>query len=287
MMEKLRHYVHLVRLDRPIGIYLLLWPTLWALWIAAEGVPDLTILFVFVAGVVLMRSAGCAINDYADRDFDPHVARTKARPLAAGHIVPQEALIVFIVLVLIAFLLELLLNGLTIALSVVAVILAATYPFMKRFHHLPQVHLGAAFSWAIPMAFTAVTGEMPPLVAWLLFIAAVLWTTAYDTMYAMCDRDDDLKIGVKSSAILFGKHDRLVVGVLQALTLLLLLVVGMISGRGGWFWLGLLLATGFSVYQQWLIRNREPMPSLRAFLNNHWLGMTVFLGLALDYAFIG
>lgn len=287
MMEKLRHYAHLVRLDRPIGIYLLLWPTLWALWIAAEGMPDLTILFVFVVGVVLMRSAGCAINDYADRDFDPYVARTKARPLAAGHIAPQEALAVFIVLVVIAFLLELLLNGLTIAMSVVAVILAATYPFMKRFHHLPQVYLGAAFSWAIPMAFTAVTGEMPPLVAWLLFIAAVIWTTAYDTMYAMCDRDDDLKIGVKSSAILFGKHDRLIVGVLQVLTLLLLLVVGMMSGRGVWFWLGLLLAAGFVVYQQWLIRNREPMPSLRAFLNNHWLGMVVFLGLALDYAFIG
>lgn len=284
MMEKLRHYVHLVRLDRPIGIYLLLWPTLWALWIAAEGFPDLTILFVFVAGVVLMRSAGCAINDYADRDFDPHVARTRTRPLAAGHIAPKEAVLVFAVLAFIAFLLELLLNGLTIALSVVAVILAVTYPFMKRFHHLPQVHLGAAFSWAIPMAFTAVTGEIPPLVAWLLFVAAVLWTTAYDTMYAMCDRDDDLKIGVKSSAILFGKQDKLIIGLLQGLTLLLLAVVGVMSERGSWFWLGMLIAAGFSVYQQWLIRNREPMPSLRAFLNNHWLGMAVFAGLVLDYA---
>ncbi len=284
MMEKLRHYAHLVRLDRPIGIYLLLWPTLWALWIAAEGFPDLTVLFVFVAGVVLMRSAGCAINDYADRDFDPHVARTRTRPLAAGHIAPKEAVLVFAVLAFIAFLLELLLNGLTIALSVVAVILAATYPFMKRFHHLPQVHLGAAFAWAIPMAFTAVTGEMPPLVAWLLFVAAVLWTTAYDTMYAMCDRDDDLKIGVKSSAILFGAYDRLIIGILQVLTLLLLALVGVMSGRGIWFWLGMLIAVGFSVYQQWLIRNREPMPSLRAFLNNHWLGMAVFAGLVLDYA---
>lgn len=285
MMEKLRHYAKLVRLDRPIGIYLLLWPTLWALWIAAQGIPDITILFVFVAGVVLMRSAGCAINDYADRDFDPHVARTKSRPLATGDISPKEALGVFAVLALAAFLLALQLNGLTIALSVVAVLLATTYPFMKRFHHLPQVHLGAAFSWAIPMAFTAVRGEMPPLSAWLLFSAALLWTTAYDTMYAMCDRDDDLKIGVKSTAILFGQHDRLIIAVLQALTLLLLGIVGLLNGLGGWYWLGLLAAAGFSAYQQWLIRHREPLPSLRAFLNNHWLGMVVFVGLALDYAF--
>jgi 4-hydroxybenzoate polyprenyltransferase len=285
MMAKLQHYAHLVRLDRPIGIYLLLWPTLWALWIAAEGVPDFTILLVFIAGVVLMRSAGCAINDYADREVDPHVARTKTRPLAAGHITPHEALGVFAVLGLTAFALALLLNRLTIALSVVAVLLAATYPFMKRFHHLPQVHLGVAFAWAIPMAFTAVTGEMPPLVAWLLFLAAVLWTTAYDTMYAMCDREDDLKIGVKSTAILFGQHDRLAVGVLQVLTLLLLLWVGILSGFGIWYWLGLLVAAGLSVYQQWLIRHREPIPSLRAFLNNHWLGMAVFIGLAADYAF--
>ncbi|MGB5599110.1 MAG: 4-hydroxybenzoate octaprenyltransferase [Thiothrix litoralis] len=284
-MEKLHHYARLVRLDRPIGIYLLLWPTLWALWIAAEGVPDLTILLVFVAGVVLMRSAGCAINDYADREVDPHVARTKTRPLAAGLITPKEALGVFAVLGILSFLLVLLLNGLTIALSLVAVLLAATYPFMKRFHHLPQVHLGAAFAWAIPMAFTAVTGEMPPLVAWLLFLAAVLWTTAYDTMYAMCDREDDLKIGVKSTAILFGQHDRLLIGVLQVLTLLLLAWVGILSSLGGGYWFGLLVAAGLSVYQQWLIRQREPLPSLQAFLNNHWLGMAVFIGLAVDYAF--
>ncbi|MDQ5768282.1 4-hydroxybenzoate octaprenyltransferase [Thiothrix subterranea] len=285
MMSKWRHYAHLIRLDRPIGIYLLLWPTLWALWIAAEGVPNLLVLLVFMAGVVLMRSAGCAINDYADRDVDPHVARTKTRPLAAGHITPREALGVFAVLGLSAFALVLLLNGLTIALSVVAVLLAATYPFMKRFHHLPQVHLGAAFAWAIPMAFTAVTGTLPPLVAWLLFLAAVLWTTAYDTMYAMCDREDDVKIGVKSSAILFGQHDRLIIGFLQILTLLLLVAVGILSERGLWYWLGLLVAALFSVYQQWLIRAREPQPSLQAFLNNHWLGMAVFAGIAADYAF--
>lgn len=282
-MEKLRHYVKLVRLDRPIGIYLLLWPTLWALWIAAQGIPDLGILFIFIAGVVLMRSAGCAINDYADRDFDPHVERTKARPLAAGQITGKEALGVFAALTLVAFCLALQLNALTITLSVVAVLLAVTYPFMKRFHHLPQVHLGAAFSWAIPMAFTAVTGEMPPLVAWLLFVAALLWTTAYDTMYAMCDREDDLKIGVKSTAILFGQHDRLAVGVLQVLTLLTLAWVGMLAGRGVWYWMSLLVAAGLSVYQQWLIRERDPQLSLRAFLNNNWLGMAVFIGLAVDY----
>lgn len=284
MTGKLHAYARLIRLDRPIGIYLLLWPTLWALWFAAEGVPDAIILLVFIAGVVLMRSAGCAINDYADREIDPHVSRTRTRPLATGDITPKEALAVFAVLALAAFLLALQLNTLTIGLSVVAVLLAATYPFMKRFHHLPQVHLGAAFAWAVPMAFTAVTGEMPPLLAWLLFLATVLWTTAYDTMYAMCDRDDDLQIGVKSSAILFGRHDRLVVGLLQLATLALLLIIGLLAERGVWYWLGWLIAGGLSVYQQWLIRKREPLPSLRAFLNNHWLGMAVFIGLVMDYA---
>lgn len=282
-MEKFQHYIRLVRLDRPIGIYLLLWPTLWALWIAAAGVPDLAILFIFVMGVILMRSAGCAINDYADRDFDAHVQRTNQRPLATRQITSQEALAVFGILTLFAFLLALGLNTLTLALSGVAVLLAVTYPFMKRFHHLPQVHLGAAFSWSIPMAFTAITGEMPPLIAWLLFMATLLWTTAYDTMYAMCDREDDLKIGIKSSAILFGQYDRLIIGILQVLTLVLLGVVGVLANRGYWYWLGLLVACGFGIYQQWLIRKREPMPSLRAFLNNHWLGMAIFAGLAIDY----
>jgi len=282
-MEKLRHYMHLVRLDRPIGTYLLLWPTLWALWIAAEGVPNLGILFVFVAGVVLMRSAGCAINDYADRDFDAHVQRTQSRPLAAGHIAPKEALWVSAVLALVAFLLALYLNTLTVELSVVAALLAVTYPFMKRFHHLPQVHLGAAFSWAVPMAFTAVTGEMPSLVAWLLFFAAVLWTTAYDTLYAMCDREDDLRIGLKSSAILFGRHDRLIIAVLQVLMLASLATVGVLTGRGVWYGLSLLVAVGLSAYQQWLIRARDPQQSFHAFLNNNWLGMVVFVGLVADY----
>lgn len=284
-MEKLRLYAQLIRLDRPIGIYLLLWPTLWALWLAAQGFPDPKLLLIFIAGVVLMRSAGCAINDYADRHVDPHVARTKTRPLAAGLISAQEALWVFTLLVGAAFLLVLLLNWQTIALSVVAVLLAASYPFMKRWHHLPQVHLGAAFAWAIPMAFTAHTETMPPLSAWLLFLATLLWTTAYDTMYAMCDRDDDLKIGVKSSAILFGQHDRLIIGILQTLTLLLLGAVGWLNQLGNVYWLGLVAASGFALYQQWLIRHREPRASLQAFLNNHWFGMAVFLGLAFDYAF--
>lgn len=284
MNEKLSHYARLIRLDRPIGIYLLLWPTLWALWIAAEGFPPGDILLIFVAGVVLMRSAGCAINDYADRDFDPHVQRTQTRPLAAGLITPNEALGVFAVLTLLAFLLALHLNRLTLLLSGIAVLLAITYPFMKRFHHWPQLHLGAAFAWAIPMAFTAIRGEMPPPVAWLLFVAALVWTTAYDTMYAMCDRDDDLKIGIKSTAILFGQHDRLIIGVLQLLVLLLLAGVGYLSALGGWYWLGLLVASSLGIYQQWLIRQREPLPSLQAFLNNHWLGMAIFAGIAADYA---
>lgn len=284
MLRKLRLYAQLVRLDRPIGIYLLLWPTLWALWIASGGMPPLGILAVFIAGVVLMRSAGCAINDYADRDFDGHVTRTRNRPLATGQVSPKEALAVFMVLSLLAFLLVLQLNALTIAMSVVAVLLAASYPFMKRFHHLPQAHLGAAFAWGIPMAFTAVTGQLPPLGAWLLFLATLVWTVAYDTMYAMYDRADDLKIGVKSTAILFGHYDRLIIGILQATALALLLAVGWLQNLGVWYGLGLLAAAGFALYQQWLIRKRDPQASLRAFLNNHWLGMAVFLGLAMDYA---
>jgi 4-hydroxybenzoate polyprenyltransferase len=283
-LDRLSHYAHLVRLDRPIGIFLLLWPALWALWIAAEGIPDPLILFVFVAGVVLMRSAGCAINDYADRHIDPHVERTRNRPVAAGMVSPREALWVFVILSLLAFGLVLLLNRLTLALSLVAIVLAATYPFMKRFHYLPQVHLGAAFGWAIPMAFAAQTGAMPPPVAWLLFIAALLWTTAYDTMYAMADREDDLRIGVKSSAILFGEADRVIIAVLQALLILTLVLIGTHAGLGRPYYLGIVFATGLGLYQQWLIRGREPRACFRAFLNNNWFGLVIFAGIALDYA---
>ncbi len=282
--QRLGAYARLIRLDRPIGIFLLLWPTLWALWIAGEGHPDWRVVVVFVAGVVLMRSAGCAINDYADREFDPHVARTRTRPLAAGEISPREALGVFVLLCLLAFALVLTLNSLTIRLSVVAVLLAASYPFMKRFHYLPQVHLGAAFGWAIPMAFAAQTGEFPPPVAWLLFLGNLLWTTAYDTLYAMADREDDLKVGVKSTAILFGDLDRVMVGLLQGLFLLALWLAGRQVGLDGWWLAGLAVAAGLMLRQQWLVRDRDPAACFRAFLENNWVGAAIFVGLVLDYA---
>lgn len=284
LIERLHQYALLVRLDRPIGIYLLLWPALWALWIGAEGVPNLWVLLVFISGVTLMRSAGCAINDYADRDIDPHVARTRMRPIAAGRVSPREALGVFAVLSLIAFALVLSLNLLTIALSGVALLLAASYPFMKRLHHLPQVHLGAAFAWAVPMAFTAQSGQLPPLIAWLLFLATLLWALVYDTFYAMADREEDLRIGVKSSAILFGRADRLITALFQLLLLALLALIGILAQRGAIYFTALLVAAGLALYQQWLIRERAPAACLHAFLHNHWLGMAVFVGLALDYA---
>ncbi len=283
MLEKLKLYSELVRLNRPIGIYLLLWPTLWGLWFAAQGIPDFKILIIFVLGVVLMRSAGCAINDYADRDIDLLVARTKDRPLTSGKISVKEALGVFSVLLLVAFFLVLQLNTSTILLSVVAAVLAASYPFMKRYHHFPQVHLGAAFAWAIPMSYTAITGNTPPLEAWLLFIAALLWTTAYDTQYGMIDREDDLKIGVKSTAIFFGESDNLIIGILHSLTLMILTIVGMMNDRGFIFYISILVAAGFAIYQQFLTQNKEPQKCLQAFLNNNWLGMVIFIGIAIDF----
>jgi len=282
-LTNLKYYAELIRLNRPIGIYLLLWPTLWGLWFAAQGVPDFKILIIFILGVILMRSAGCAINDYADRDIDSLVSRTKDRPLTSGKISTKEALAVFGVLSLIAFFLVLQLNTSTILLSIVAVILAASYPFMKRYHHFPQVHLGAAFAWAIPMAYTAINGSSPPLDAWLLFIAALLWTTAYDTQYGMVDREDDLKIGVKSTAIFFGKHDTFIIGILHLLTLIIITIVGMMNDRGSIFYLSILIATGFAIYQQFLTQKKEPQKCLQAFLNNNWLGMLIFLGIAVDY----
>ncbi len=278
--RKWHEYARLMRLDRPIGIYLLLWPTLWALWLAAGGLPDLRVLAVFVAGVVLMRSAGCVINDFADRHFDPHVARTRDRPLAAGRVRPAEALALFAVLVLLAFGLVLTLDRLTIELSFVAVALAAVYPFTKRVTHLPQLVLGAAFGWSIPMAFAAQTGRVPQL-AWLLFTVNVLWATAYDTLYAMVDREDDLKIGVRSTAILFGDSDRLVVGILQGLVLAGLVLVGLRAELGGLYYLALAVAAGLAAYQQYLIRTRDPRRCFEAFLNNHWFGAVVFAGIAL------
>ncbi len=283
LRERLRAYAQLIRLDRPIGIWLLLWPTLWALWIASAGHPQPAILALFVAGVVLMRSAGCAINDYADREFDPHVERTRQRPLARGAIEPAEALGVFAALSLLAFLLVLQLNALTVKLALVGFVLAASYPFMKRFHHLPQVHLGAAFGWAVPMAFAAETGSTPPLEGWLLFLATVLWATVYDTFYAMADREDDLRIGIKSTAILFGRHDRLVVGALQLGLLATLGAVGWLAGLRWPYALALGVATGLMAYHQWLARDRDPQRCFRAFLHNNWLGFTVFVGIAASY----
>ncbi len=279
---KLKDYAQLMRLHRPIGILLLAWPTLWALWIAGEGNPGWHVLVVFVSGVVLMRSAGCVINDYADRGFDPHVARTRDRPVAAGRVSPREALALFAVLCLIAFALVLTLNRLTILLSFAGAFLAATYPFLKRYTHLPQFYLGAAFGWGIPMAFAAQTGGVPPL-AWVLFAANVFWAVAYDTAYAMVDRVDDLKVGVKSTAILFGRYDRAMIFLFHIVTIALLAMVGTLAHLGLGYYAGLTVALGLAIYQQHLIRERERDGCFRAFLNNNWFGAAVFTGLMMSY----
>lgn len=280
--NKLGLYAQLIRFEKPIGFYLLLWPTLWALAVAGEGSPDGWILFVFVVGSFLMRSAGCAINDYADRDIDQHVARTRERPLTSGKIAPGEALAVFAVLALIAFLLVLSLNRFTIMLSFGGILLAASYPFMKRYHYLPQVHLGAAFGWAVPMAFAALTGEVPKE-AWLLYVANLVWTVAYDSMYSMVDREDDLKLGVKSTAILFGEYDRVMIAVFQLLFLLALVLVGVDLEFTSIYYLGLGAATLLMAYEQFLIADRVPAHYFSAFLHNHWVGAAVFAGIMGHY----
>lgn len=280
--NKLGLYAQLIRFEKPIGFYLLLWPTLWALAVAGEGSPDGWILFVFVVGSFLMRSAGCAINDYADRDIDQHVARTRERPLTSGKIAPGEALAVFAVLALIAFLLVLSLNRFAIMLSFGGILLAASYPFMKRYHYLPQVHLGAAFGWAVPMAFAALTGEVPKE-AWLLYVASLVWTVAYDSMYSMVDREDDLKLGVKSTAILFGEYDRVMIAVFQLLFLLALVLVGVDLEFTGIYYLGLGVATLLMAYEQFLIADRVPAHYFSAFLHNHWVGAAVFAGIMGHY----
>jgi len=280
----LLEYARLMRLDRPIGIWLLLWPTLWALWISSRGKPNPRIFIIFVAGTVLMRSAGCAINDYADRSFDPHVARTKDRPLAAGRISTLEALMLFALLSVTALMLALQLNKATLLLAVVGGFLAISYPFVKRFLAVPQMYLGVTFGWGIPMAFMA-QYEQVPRVAWLLLLANVLWVTVYDTIYAMVDRDDDLKIGVRSTAILFGDSDRHIIAVLQLMTLLSLYLVGGMIHMGYWYDAGLWAGAAFFVYQLWLIRARDRESCFRAFLNNNYFGMAVFIGTALEYQF--
>lgn len=282
MKNKLYQYWLLARFDKPIGILILLWPTLWALWVAGHGHPDTLVLVVFSLGVVLMRAAGCVINDYADRDFDPHVARTQLRPIAAGKVSPKEALIVFAVLTLTAFVLVLLMNVYTIALSFIGAFLAASYPFMKRYTHLPQAYLGMAFGFAVPMAFAAQTNSIP-WVGWMLYLAVLLWALVYDTMYAMVDIDDDLKIGVKSTAILFGKRVREITASLQLIILALLIGVGCIEQLTWPYYAGLLVAAGFSAYQQVLIFNFDKPKCFKAFLNNNWFGLSVFLGLIAAY----
>ncbi|MFY0989021.1 4-hydroxybenzoate octaprenyltransferase [Halomonas sp. C05BenzN] len=280
-LARVPDFLHLTRLDRPIGTWLLMWPTLWALWFAAEGVPGRDVLLIFIAGVYLMRAAGCVVNDYADRHFDGHVKRTRNRPLATGRISEGEAKALFLILVTAAFVLVWFTNLFTVMLSLVGVVLAFIYPFMKRYTHLPQLFLGAAFSWAIPMAFGAVLGHVPAE-AWLLFLANVAWTVAYDTEYAMVDRDDDLKIGIKSTAVLFGHADRLMIGLLQGLTLVLLAWAGSRLALGGFFWLGLATMAATFVHQQFLIRHRDRDRCFQAFLNNHWSGLVVFAGIALS-----
>lgn len=278
-MNRWRPWVSLMRLDRPIGTLLLLWPTLWALWLAAGGPPQWDNLLVFSLGVLVMRSAGCVINDIADRNFDGHVQRTAGRPLATGALKVKQALLLFVGLLLLALLLVLTRNALTIALSLVAVVLAACYPFMKRVTHLPQLVLGAAFSWAIPMAFAAETGDVP-LLAWWLFAANLLWTVAYDTLYAMVDRDDDVRIGVRSTARLFGRFDRLAVALLQGVTLASLSVVGWMAALAWPFWLALVVAGGLFGHQQWQARSGQREACFRAFLANNRVGLVLFVGIA-------
>ena len=285
LARRVQEYGRLARLDRPIGTWLLLWPALWALWIAGAGRPDQTILIIFVAGVVVMRAAGCIINDFADRNIDPHVKRSRDRPLAARRVSPAEALVLFALLMLAALWLVTRLNALTVALAVVGAVLTASYPFVKRFFPLPQLYLGLSFGgWSIPMAFAAQRDALPRI-AWVVYIAAVVWAVVYDTMYAMVDRDDDLRIGVQSSAILFADLDRLLIGVMQAVMLGALVLAGHTLKFGRWYYAGLAVAALLFLYQQWLIRNREPAACLQAFLNNNYVGMAIFIGVALQYVY--
>ncbi|WP_243078795.1 4-hydroxybenzoate octaprenyltransferase [Pantoea sp. MQR6] len=282
-VSKLQAYSRLMRIDKPIGTLLLMWPTLWALWLANMAVPPISVLVVFVLGVIVMRAAGCVINDYADRKVDGHVQRTQNRPLPSGAVSSKEAKYLFVGLALVAFVLVLTMNLMTILLSVVGLALAWVYPFMKRYTHLPQVVLGAAFGWAIPMAWAAVS-ESLPFVCWLVFIANICWTVAYDTQYAMVDRDDDLKIGVKSTAILFGRFDKLIIGLLQLATLILMAWVGLLLQLNGAFYWSLLLAAALFVHQQRLIAQRERQLCFQAFLNNNYVGLVLFIGVLMNTA---
>ncbi len=282
LVDRIEQYARLMRVDRPIGTFLLLWPTLWALWIASSGSPHPRILLVFILGVFLMRSAGCVINDFADRNMDPYVKRTRDRPLAAGRVTAREALILFFLLGGLAFALVLTLNLLTVYLSLIGVLWTVIYPFMKRFVHFPQLFLGFAFSWGIPMAFAAQTGGVPQL-TWFVLAANLFWVLVYDTMYAMADRKDDLAVGAKSTAILFGRYDRLIVALCQLITLLLLVIVGWLQNLNIYYYGALVVAAALFYYQQWLIRQRDEARCFQAFLNNAWVGAAIFLGLVLNY----
>ena len=281
-IKKLGYYAVLIRANRPIGFFLLLWPALWAIWLASKGQPPLKIVIIFSLGVVLMRSAGCAINDYADRHIDGLVERTKNRPLVAGLITAKEALMVFFILILAAFVLVLQLDQKTILLSIVAAVLATLYPFMKRWTYLPQLVLGMAFGWAIPMAFMAILGELP-LITWLLYLSAIIWALIYDTQYAMVDRADDIKIGVKSTAILFAQYDRLIIALLQLIMMVILVIVGYLYQLNFIYYLALVVATSLFIYQQWLIKNRVPALCFKAFLNNNLVGLVIFIGILGGY----
>jgi len=283
-MQQLRNYALLMRLEKPVGIWLLLWPMLWALWLAGEGRPDGGVFIVLVLGVVVMRSAGCVLNDLVDRNIDPYVERTRHRPIASGAVTPFEALTLFIGLSLIAIGLAAMLNRPAQLLAVGAALLTIVYPFIKRFVSVPQLFLGAAFGWAGPMAFAAQTGTATQL-AWLLFGTALIWAIIYDTFYAMVDREDDIRVGVKSTAVLFGDLDLFVIGALQILMLVALVLVGDMADLGPWYALGVVIAAGLMVYHQWLARRRQPQACFAAFLHNHFIGMVVFIGILLHYTF--
>ncbi len=284
LVTQLRNYGKLMRFDKPVGIWLLLWPTLWALWLAGQGRPDQGLFVVFVLGVVVMRAAGCVLNDYADRKIDPYVERTRNRPIASGAVTPMEALTLFVALALIAIGLASMLNDLARLLAVVGGVLTVAYPFVKRYLSIPQFVLGAAFGWAVPMAFAAQTGRIPEL-AWLVFGTAMIWAVIYDTFYAMVDREDDKKIGVKSTAILFGEVDLFVIAGLQSLMLVALVLIGYRAELGFWFYLSVGAAAILMAWHQWLARDREPAGCFAAFLNNHLIGLAVFIGIVLHYTF--
>ena len=279
---QVKNYCYLLRLHKPVGILLLLWPTCWALWLAGSGKPDLSIVITFFVGVIIMRSAGCVINDIADKNIDGRVARTRERPLATGVISVRAALLVFLGLSLLGFLLVLRLNHLSIYLALVGAVLMVVYPFLKRVTHLPQVGLGLAFAWGVPMAFAAIQHHVPPA-AWLLFAAAALWPISYDTIYAMVDRDDDIAIGVKSTAILFNDKDTVFVATLQVAFLLLLAYVGWVFGLNLFYYVSLLAAEGLFAYQQFLMKDGDPGACFQAFLNNQWVGLVIFLGIVMNY----